>query len=143
MLIPVNRVEGLTRAVVAPSPGDSLIAGQGGVIHLGDRATTSWCARPAAMFAVLGEEGPSHAGGGARRRPPPPARGAPGRRATTPPTAPPSSAASGGAYALSRLDLEALLPVVRGELPLVVAVRPRERHPRRAARSARGARAAA
>ncbi|HYX26821.1 MAG TPA: hypothetical protein VFC23_21895, partial [Thermoanaerobaculia bacterium] len=30
ILIPVNRIEGLTRAVVAPDPGKSLIAGQGG-----------------------------------------------------------------------------------------------------------------
>ena len=35
VLIPVNRIEGLTRVVVAPSTGKSLIAGQGAIIHLG------------------------------------------------------------------------------------------------------------
>jgi imidazolonepropionase-like amidohydrolase len=120
VLIPVNRIEGLTRAVVAPSPGKSLIAGQGVVITLGgpgDFLVRS----PVAMFAVLGEEG-SHLAGGSRaaallrlkeafqdaldynanRK----AFDAGGRRS----------------YALSRLDLEALLPVVKGTLPLVVAV---------------------
>lgn len=115
-LIPVNRIEGLTHALVAPEAGKSLIAGQAAVIQLGgDLVVLS----PAAMFAVLGEAGAEKAGGsragailllrealadardwaehrgdwekGARRR-----------------------------YALSRLDLEALGPVARGELPLVV-----------------------
>jgi imidazolonepropionase-like amidohydrolase len=120
MLIPVNRVEGLTHAVVAPSPGKSLIAGRGPVIHLGlgpDLVIRS----PAALFAVLGEEGARRAGGSraaailllrsalddaldyaahkaawekAERRP----------------------------YALSHLDLEALVPVAKGELPLVIEV---------------------
>jgi len=120
VLIPINRIEGLTRAVVAPTPGKSLIAGRGAVIHLGmgpDLLVRS----PVAMFAVLGEEGSRRAGGSragamlllrsalddaldyaahkaawerAERRP----------------------------YALSHLDLEALVPVARGALPLVVAV---------------------
>src|SRR5436305_6033862 len=58
ILIPVNRIEGLTRAVVAPDPGKSLIAGQGAIITLigtlggpGDFLVRP----PAAMFAVLGE----------------------------------------------------------------------------------------
>ena len=117
-LIEVNRVEGLTRAVVAPEPGRSLIAGRGAIIHLG--GPQEYLVRsPVAVFAVLGERGAAIAGGSraaalarleealqdaldylknreawerAERRP----------------------------YALSRLDLEALAPVVRGELPLVV-----------------------
>ncbi|HYN21622.1 MAG TPA: amidohydrolase, partial [Thermoanaerobaculia bacterium] len=56
MLIPVNRIEGLTRAVVAPQAGTFLISGQGSIIHLGgpgDFLVRS----PVAMFGVLGEEG--------------------------------------------------------------------------------------
>jgi imidazolonepropionase-like amidohydrolase len=120
VLIPVNRIEGLTRAVVVPVPGKSLIAGQGVVITLGgpgDFLVRS----PIAMFAVFGERGAGLAGGSraaallrlkeafqdaldyaANRK----AFDAGDRRS----------------YALSRLDLQALLPVVKGTLPLVVAV---------------------
>ncbi|HEV8579033.1 MAG TPA: amidohydrolase family protein [Thermoanaerobaculia bacterium] len=119
-LIPVNRVEGLTRAVVAPNPGKSLIAGQGAVVHLGgpgDYLVRS----PAAMFAVLGESGADLAGG---------ARAAALLRLREALQDTLDYAANRKAfeqgdrreYALSRLDLEALIPVVKGELPLVVAV---------------------
>ncbi|HSS79351.1 MAG TPA: amidohydrolase family protein [Thermoanaerobaculia bacterium] len=124
LLIPVNRIEGLTRAVVAPSPGKSLIAGQGAIISLigtlggpGDFLVRS----PIAMFAVFGEQGSNLAGG---------SRAAAllrlkeafqdaldyaaNRKAV--------DAGDRRSYALSRLDLEALLPVVKGQLPLVVAV---------------------
>lgn len=117
MLIPTNRVEGLTRAVVAPAPGTSLIAGQGAVIHLG--GTGDFLLRsPVAMFAVLNR----NFGGGSRaatllrlREILHDAR---------------EYAKDRKAYeqgqlrelAVSRLDLEALQPVVRGEMPLVVAV---------------------
>jgi len=117
-LIPVNRIEGLTHALVAPEPGTALIAGQAAVIHLGDGPDLVVRA-PAAMFVLLGEAGAERAGGsratallelrealadardwGENRD----AYDRAGRRA----------------YALSRLDLEALLPVARGELPLLV-----------------------
>jgi imidazolonepropionase-like amidohydrolase len=120
VLIPVNRIEGLTRAVVAPNAGKSLLAGQGAIITLegpGDYLLRS----SAAMVAFLGETGSRLAGGSraasllrlkeafqdaldyaANRR----AFDTGDRRS----------------YALSRLDLEALIPVVRGELPLVVFV---------------------
>src|SRR3954468_13501655 len=120
VLIPVNRIEGLTRAVIAPSPGKSLIAGQGAIITLGgpgDFLVRS----PIAMFAVFGEQGAKLAGG---------SRAAAllrlkeafqdaldyaaNRKAF--------EAGDRRSYALSRLDLEALLPVVKGQLPLVVAV---------------------
>lgn len=119
-LIPITRVEGITRAVVAPSGGGSVIAGRGAVIDLGGGTVAEMVTRrPVAVFAALGEAGAAAAGGSraaamlrlrealqdaldymrnrqayesARRRP----------------------------YALSRLDLEALVPVVRGELPLAV-----------------------
>jgi imidazolonepropionase-like amidohydrolase len=118
--IGVNRVEGLTRAVVAPSAGESLIAGQGAVVHLGgpgDYLVRS----PAAMFAVLGESGANLTGG---------SRGGALLRLREALQDALDYAANRKAfeqgdrreYALSRLDLEALVPVVKGELPLVVSV---------------------
>ncbi len=119
-LIPINRVEGLTRAVVAPQPGKSLIAGQGAIIHLGLGADLVVRA-PAAMFAVLGESGAELAGG---------ARGAALLRLREALEDARDYAAHRPAfergerrsYALSRLDLEALVPVVEGKIPLVVGV---------------------
>lgn len=119
-LIAVNRIEGLTRAVVAPQPGNSLIAGQGAVIHLGLAADLLVRAR-VAMFAALGEQGAELAGG---------ARGAAMLRLrealqdAADFAAHRQEFASGTRrdYSLSRLDLEALAPVARGELPLVVTV---------------------
>lgn len=121
ILFPIARVEGVTRAVVAPQPGESLIAGRGAVIHLRTESS-DWLVRsPVAMYAVLGEAGADKAGG---------ARGtamlrlrealqdaldySDNRRAF--------ESGDRRSYALSRLDLEALQPVVKGELPLVVSV---------------------
>jgi imidazolonepropionase-like amidohydrolase len=119
-LIPVNRIEGLTRAVVAPNNGKSLIAGQGAVVHLGGPGDFL-LRSPAAMFAVLGENGAELAGG---------SRGGALLRLREALQDALDYAANRKAfeqgdrreYALSRLDLEALVPVVKGELPLVVAV---------------------
>lgn len=120
MLMATNRVEGLTRAVIAPAPGSSLIAGQGAVIHLG--GSNDFLLRsPAAMFAVLGSAG-RRFGGGSRaaallllREVLHDAR---------------EYARDTKSYeqgerrelAVSRLDLEALQPVLKGEMPLVVSV---------------------
>jgi imidazolonepropionase-like amidohydrolase len=120
VLIPVNRIEGLTRAVVAPNPGKSLIAGQGAIITLGgpgDYLVRS----PVAMFAVLGETGSRLAGG---------SRSAALLRLKEAFQDALDYAANRKAfetgdrrpYILSRLDLEALLPVVKGQLPLVIFV---------------------
>ena len=117
-LIAVNRIEGLTRVMVAPEDGDSLIAGQGAIIDLGgpgDYLLRS----PAAMFAVLGEGGAQRAGG---------ARGAAMLRLREALQDALDYAANRAAfergdrreYSVSRLDLEALVPVVRGRLPLVI-----------------------
>lgn len=121
ILFPIARIEGVTRAVVAPQTGQSLIAGRGAVIHLGTE-NGGWLLRsPAAMYAVLGESGANLAGG---------ARGMAilrlreafqdaldyaGNRSNF-------DRGERREYALSRLDLEALQPVVQGELPLVVTV---------------------
>ena len=117
-LIPVNRVEGLTRVVATPSNGKSLIAGTSAVIDLagpGDYLVRS----PAAMYAVLGEAGAQLAGG---------ARQSAILRLREAFQDAQDYAANRKAfdqgdrrpYALSRLDLEALIPVVKGELPLVL-----------------------
>ncbi len=119
-LIPINRVEGVTRVMAAPSYNKHLMGGQGAIIHLG--GVNDYVVKTAAaMFALLGEDGAKIAGGSRaaallrlreafedardykvhrndflRRR----------RRS----------------YALSRLDLEALLPVVERKVPLVLQV---------------------
>lgn len=121
-LIPVARVEGITRAVVAPGGGVALIAGTSALINLGgDRLTTMLQKAPVAMYAALGERG-SGTEGGARplallrlRELFQDASDYAGNR---------SAFDSGNRreYAVSRLDLEALAPVVRGELPLVLSV---------------------
>src|SRR5688572_7438760 len=119
-LIPITRVEGITRVVVAPASGASLIAGQGLLMDLGnDGATLAIHRDPAGMFAVLGETGAALAGGsrGAAllqlREALQDARDYAANRSAF-------ESAQRRAYALSRLDLEALVPVVRGTVPLVV-----------------------
>jgi imidazolonepropionase-like amidohydrolase len=124
ILIPVNRVEGLTRAVVAPAPGSSLIAGQGALIHLGgpEGGPDNYVVKSkVAMFGVLGEAGLGY-GGGSRaaallrlREALADARDyAKNRQAY--------DQGDRREYSLSRLDLEALQPVVRGEMTLVLGV---------------------
>ncbi len=118
-LIPVNRIEGVTRVVVAPRTGKSLISGQGAIIHLG--GLDDYLVRsPAAMFAVLGEQGAGLSGG---------SRGGAILRLREAFQDALDYAANRKAfeqgerrdYALSRLDLEALGPVVKGQLPIVIS----------------------
>ncbi|MCG2841020.1 amidohydrolase family protein [Sandaracinobacter sp. RS1-74] len=60
--IPVGRIEGVTAAIVGPSPGRSLFAGQGYVLSLADGTTEPL--RPRAFqYLVYGERGASLAGG--------------------------------------------------------------------------------
>lgn len=121
-LIPVNRIEGITRALVAPlsTDGGSHIAGMGAVIHLG--STDKFIdRRQAALFADTGEFGGYLAGGSraaailqlremlqdtqdyvANKL----AYEGQGRRE----------------YAAKRLDLEALEAVLEGRTPLVLKV---------------------
>ncbi len=116
-LIAINRIEGLTHALVAPQAGASLIAGQAAVIQLTDRDPV--LKTPAAMFAVLGETGAAKSGGSRAvailhlREALADARDWAEHRAEW------EKGAHRG-YDLSRLDLEALGPVVRGEIPLIV-----------------------
>jgi imidazolonepropionase-like amidohydrolase len=117
-LLPVQRVEGLTRALVAPSTGSSLIAGQAAVVHLGT-GSDPVVAAPAAMVVALGERGARLAGGSRAaalltlREALDDARDYAAHRDAW-------ARGERREYALSRLDLEALVPVVEGRLPLLV-----------------------
>ena len=119
-LIPITRVEGITRAVVAPTSGAWLIAGQGLLMDLGtDGASLTVQRDPVGMFAVLGEAGAAQAGGARAsallqlREALQDARDYASNRNAF-------DSAQRRAYALSRLDLEALVPVVQRLVPLVV-----------------------
>ncbi|HEV7671529.1 MAG TPA: amidohydrolase family protein [Thermoanaerobaculia bacterium] len=116
-LIAINRIEGLTYALVAPEAGKSLIAGQAAVIQLGGGEMV--LRAPAAMFAVLGEAGAEKSGGSRAgailllREALADARDWADHRADW-------DKGARRSYALSRLDLEALGPVARGEVPLII-----------------------
>ena len=120
MLIPINRVEGITRAISAPAAGKSLFLGQAAVIDLGGGPRTV-VRRSVAQFAELGESGARLTGG---------TRGAAALRLREALRDALDYDAHRAAYdraerrpySLPRLDLEALLPVARGEQPLVVRV---------------------
>jgi imidazolonepropionase-like amidohydrolase len=121
-LLPVTRVEGITRAVVVPGNGSTIIAGQGVLVDLGTQGLTLNIHRnPAAMYAVLGETGAGRAGGSRAaailrlREALQDARDYHANRRAF-------ESAQRRDYALSRLDLEALQPVLRGELPMVIRV---------------------
>jgi len=118
--IPVTRVDGITRALVVPGGTGHVLLGQAAVFDLlGEHAPASTTKAPAAMMAVLGEAGAGVAGGSRasamlrlrellqdavdfhRNR----IAWNTGQRRD---------------YARGRLDLEALRPVVLGELPLAI-----------------------
>lgn len=125
IVIPVARLGGITRALVTPVSGDGdgrelLFAGQAAIISLA--AGASPVVKPrAAMLLELGESGAAHAGG---------ARGtaitslradlddvrwyASHRRSY--------DNGSTRELRLSRQDLEALVPVVRGRMTLIISV---------------------
>ena len=120
-LIPVTRVEGVTRVVVAPQSFQGLILGQGLVANLAPGSASEMVDHaPAAVYVQLGEAGASASGGsrGAAllllREALQDARDYASNREAY-------MANRRRDYALSRLDLDALVPVVRGRVPLVVA----------------------
>ncbi len=119
--IPVTRVDGITRALVVPGGTGHLLLGQAAVFDLlGEQVPASVTRSPAAMMAILGEAGAGVAGGSRatamlrlrellqdavdfnRNR----VAWNNGQRRD---------------YARGRLDLEALRPVILGELPLAVS----------------------
>lgn len=120
VLIPANRIAGVTRAMVSPiaASGGHVITGRGAVIDLG--STKDFIQRDsAAMFAVLGESGASLAGGSRI-----------GALLTLRSALQEAQDYSANKkayennqrrqYTLSQPDLEALDPVLRGAEPLVV-----------------------
>lgn len=118
VVIPVTRIAGVTTAVTQPDGG--LVAGQGAVINLAGRDLGDMLVKaPAAMFATLGE-GSQSAGGGTRagatmrlRELLEDARVYARRRSEF-------ERGSTREFAASRLDLEALQPVLQGTMPLVI-----------------------
>ncbi len=119
-LIPIARVEGITRAVVVPGNGSGMFAGMGAIIDLhGDRLDDILVTETNAMYAVLGERGAGYAGG-SRAAAIAQLRGAMEGAL--------EFAADPAMYRelwrddeqMSRRDLMALAPVARGELPLVI-----------------------
>ncbi|MEN3339619.1 MAG: hypothetical protein V7647_3295 [Acidobacteriota bacterium] len=118
-LIPVTRVEGITRAVVMPV-GNHVLVGQGAVIDLsGAQAPAAVTRAPVAMFAQLGEAGAA-AEGGSRSSAMLRLREALQDAIDFARNRVAWSSAQRRPYTRGRLDLEALGPVVRGELPLAV-----------------------
>jgi imidazolonepropionase-like amidohydrolase len=119
-VIPVTRVEGITRAVVAPAGTGRAILGQGALFDLsGAQVPDSIVRAPVAMFANLGEAGAASEGGSRAsamlrlREALQDALDFSRNRAAW-------NSAQRRPYARGRLDMEALLPVVRGELPLAI-----------------------
>lgn len=121
-LIPIERDGGVTSAVVAPGARASIIAGMGALIHLsGETADAMIDRSPVAMFGILNERAAQRTGG---------ARGTAVLRLRELLEDVKVYAANPAAYesrnrrdlSLSRLDLEAMVPVVQGRLPLVLAV---------------------
>jgi len=121
-LIPVTRVEGITRAVVAPGGGVSLIAGTSALINLGGSRLSSLLEKtPVAMYAVVGERGAGYQGGA---RPLALLRLREVFQDVLDYSEHQSAFEAGNRreYSLSRLDLNALVPVVQGDLPFVLTV---------------------
>jgi imidazolonepropionase-like amidohydrolase len=117
--ITLNRAEGITRAVVAPEARGSIFAGQGAIIDLG--ADMDSVSKPRAFqFMVYGEEGGRRAGGSR------PAAIAMLKNILFEvrdyARAPASFADRGKDALLTRADAQALVPVVTGQVPLLVHV---------------------
>lgn len=119
-LFPVNRIEGLTRALVTPQATTGPIAGRAAAIHLGgggDPVTDP----AAALVVVLGEAGAERAGGSRAAalmlfaEALEDARDYAAHRADW-------ERAGRRPYAPSRLDLEALQPVLAGAVPVAARV---------------------
>jgi imidazolonepropionase-like amidohydrolase len=119
-VIPVTRVEGITRVLVTPSGTGNVLLGQGAVFDLsGQHVPQSVTRAPAVMVAVLGEAGATVAGGSRTtavlrlREALQDAQDFAINRVAY-------NSAQRREYARGRLDLEALQPVLKGEVPLLV-----------------------
>ncbi|MEO9079762.1 MAG: amidohydrolase family protein [Rhodanobacter sp.] len=123
VLIPINRIAGVTRAMVSPTAAGNeghIITGRGAIIDLG--STRDFIHRDAAaMFAVLGETGAKLAGGsriGALLTLRSALQDAQDYAANTKAF----ETNQRRHYALSQADLQALGPVLKGTEPLVIQV---------------------
>ena len=118
--IPINRIEGITRAVVAPNAGNSVFAGQGAIISLADADDIA--VRPRAFqFVELGEAG-AKISGGSRSAAHAVFRN--GLREAQAYARNPASYEGGTdrGSILTRLDAAALVPVVQGRIPALIHV---------------------
>jgi len=119
-VIPVTRVEGVTRSLVVPAGTGNVLLGQGAVMDLsGDQVPAGVTRAPAVMVAALGEAGAAVAGGSRstailRLREMLQDAADYGRNRAA------FDSGERREYVRSRLDLEALQPVLRGEVPLGV-----------------------
>lgn len=119
-VIPITRVEGVTRSLVVPAGTGNVLLGQGAVMDLsGDQVPESVSRAPAVMVAALGEAGAALAGGSRAtailrlREMLQDAADYERNRAAF-------DAGERREYVRARLDLEALQPVLRGEVPLAI-----------------------
>jgi imidazolonepropionase-like amidohydrolase len=119
-LIPVTRVDGITRVLVTPAGTGNVFLGQGAMMDLsGAQVPASVTRAPAVMVAALGETGAGVAGGSRStailrlREILEDARDFGVNRAAF-------NAGNRRDYARARLDLEALQPVLKGQVPLAV-----------------------
>jgi imidazolonepropionase-like amidohydrolase len=119
-VIPVTRVEGITRALVTPGRTGNVFLGQGAVMDLsGAQVPASVTRAPAVMVALLGEAGAGVAGGSRStamlrlREILDDARDYGIHKAAY-------NIRQRRDYARSRLDLEALQPVLKGQVPLAI-----------------------
>jgi imidazolonepropionase-like amidohydrolase len=119
-LIPVTRVDGITRALVTPGGTGNVFLGQGAVMDFsGAQVPAAVTRAPAVMVAALGEAGAGVAGGSRStailrlREILEDARDYAVNRAAF-------NAGNRRDYARTRLDLEALQPVLKGQVPLAV-----------------------
>ncbi|MDX3908470.1 MAG: amidohydrolase family protein [Sphingobium sp.] len=117
--VAINRTSGVTRAVVVPSAGASIFAGQGAIIDLGADMNAITQAR-AFQYVELGEAGADKAGG---------SRAAAQLMFRTLLGEAQDYARNPAAYdgrskdnLLLRADAKALVPVVQGKVPLLVHV---------------------
>ncbi|MBR0552385.1 amidohydrolase family protein [Stakelama marina] len=119
MPVAINRAAGITRAIVAPESEGSIFAGQGAVIDLG-RDHDPITRRRAFQFMEYGEDGAREAGGSR------PAAFAMFRNALMLARDyardPGSHPDQGKDALLNRYDAQALMPVAKGEVPLLVHV---------------------
>lgn len=118
--VPSTRIEGVTRAATSMKITNKIFAGRGAIVHLG--LGPDHISRPRAfIYADLGEEGGTNAGGSraaawvelyaALRE---------ADNLTTQPRNHWNGGEDGPLY--SHIDLEALLPAVQGEIPLIIHV---------------------